>query len=392
MSAAPRPGSRPLVAMISKPVVPPWNDSAKNIVKDQARYAARYDYRLLTTRDTALASDRVTCCPIYPSGGTFAAGIWQNLRVMLHGLRPGGAALYHYFFAPNPKTALAGRLQTRLAGVPSVQTVCSRPASFAHSARLLFTDRVIVLSEDTRQGFVDAGIDPARIVHIRPGIAPIDPPTPAQRRERRHAFGFNDGPLVIFPGDYEFSTAARTVAAAAPNLLEACPGVTLVFACRIKRPASAAIQADIQRRLAPLGQRVRYINQVDDMPAFVGMADVVIMPAESLYAKMDVPLVLLEAMSQQVPVVLATSAPLSELLHFQPGLGVPPQNPRALTQAITDLLRQSEAAAQYGENGRRAVLTHFNDRAMAQQVEAVYDELLAARGHDPQSRNPKDAP
>ncbi len=365
------------VMMISKPIVPPWNDSAKNIVKNQVVNGSRYTYRIMTTPDAPQVSPNAIHDPIYPGGGRYSAGIRQNIRVLFHGLRPRGTVLYHYFFAPNKLSSSAGRVQRFTAGVKTIQTICSVPASFDDARKLLFTDLAIVLSRDTERRFLDAGVDRSRIRLIRPGIEPIPPPEPASRMATRRSFGIDKGPLVIFPGDYEFSLAAQTVASAAPIILQGNPEATIVFACRIKRAASEAIQRDIQREIEPLGDRVKFINEVEDMPAFVGCADVVMLPSENLFAKMDVPLVLLEAMSQRVPLVLADVPPLDEIIETGAGVGVPPTNPKALASAVTNLLFDDARRASLGESGERAVNDLFLARRMAEQVEDLYDEILS---------------
>ena len=364
------------VMMISKPIVPPWNDSAKNIVKNQVVYGSRYTYRIMTTPDAPPVSSNAIHDPIYPNGGRYSAGIRQNIKVLFHGLRPRGTALYHYFFAPNRLSSSAGRVQRFTAGVKTVQTICSVPTSFNGARKLLFTDLVIVLSRDTERRFLNAGVEKSRIRLIRPGIEPISPPEPTSRIATREAFGIDKGPLVIFPGDYEFSLAAQTVASAAPMIIRNNPDATIVFACRIKRAASEAIQRDIQRALEPLGDQVKFINEVEDMPAFVGSADVVMLPSESLFAKMDVPLVLLEAMSQRVPLVLANVPPLDEVLETGAGVGVPPTDPEALAYAVTELLSDDAKRESLGKSGEHAVINLFSAKKMAEQVEDLYDEIL----------------
>ncbi len=365
------------VMMISKPIIPPWNDSAKNIVKNQVVNGSRYTYRIMTTPDAPPVSPNAIHDPIYPNGGRYSAGIRQNIKVLFHGLRPRGTVLYHYFFAPNRLSSSAGRVQRFTARVKTVQTICSVPTSFDGASKLLFTDLAIVLSRDTERRFLNAGVERSRIRLIRPGIEPIPPPESASRITTRRSFGIDNGPLVIFPGDYEFSLAAQTVASAAPMILRGNPDATIVFACRIKRAASEAIQRDIRRELEPLGDRVKFIIEVEDMPAFVGCADVVLLPSESLFAKMDVPLVLLEAMSQRVPLVLADVPPLDEILETGAGVGVPPTDPEALAAAVTDLLSDGAKRARLGESGERAVNDLFSAQRMAEQVEDLYDEILS---------------
>jgi phosphatidylinositol alpha-1,6-mannosyltransferase len=365
--------------LISKPIVPPFDDSAKNIVVSQVVYGTRHHYRVLTAKGAPPPAPNVTLAPIYGDAGAYSPGLSQNLKVMLYGLRPRGADIYHYFFAPNTVTSIAGRMQRLVARVKSVQTVCSQPKSFDNIKKLLFADRVIVLSEQTRQLMTEAGIEPNRLAHIRPGIDFIAKKSDAEKRSLREKHGIStDGPMVLFPGDYEFSSAAKTVAKMVPLLSQSHPKAVVVFACRIKRAPSLLIRDEIRAEIESrgLGNKVVFLERVENMSAFVGAADVVIMPAESLYAKMDVPLVLLEAASQQVPLVLANVPPLSELLPFDMGLGVPPGDERALAEAVGQILDNTNDAKQMGEAGETAVRDVFSAQKAALAVERVYDEVM----------------
>ena len=368
------------VLLVSKPIVPPFDDSAKNIVVSQVTYGSRYQYRVLTPKGAPAPAPNVRTAPIYGGAGAYSPGLSQNLKVMLYGLMPRGADIYHYFFAPNKVSSAAGRLQRLVAGVKSVQTVCSQPKSFENIEKLLFADRVIVLSEVTRRLMTAAGISAERLVHIRPGIDFIARKSEAERKAIRAAHGVPaDGPMVLFPGDYEFSSAAQTVAGAIPLLAKSHPAAVTVFACRIKRAPSIAIRDAIRTELEGQGlaSKVVFLERVEHMPDFVGAADVAIMPAESLYAKMDVPLVLLEAASQQVPLVLADVPPLSELLPFELGLGVPPSDPSALAAAVGRILDNPREAEQMGAAGAAAVKDAFNAKQASLKVESVYDEVMS---------------
>ena len=369
--------TKPEVLMISKPIAPPWNDSAKNIVRDQVRNGARYTYRIMTTPDAAPIADTAVHEPIYRSGGRHTGGVRQNARVMLRGLWRGDVSIYHYFFAPNRLTSAAGRLQACIAGVRTVQTICSTPASYERAKRLLFTDRVVALSRDTADKLERAGVDRARIRMVRPGIVPITRADSEARAAVRTKYGIpNTGPAIFFPGDYEFSTAAQTVAFAAPALLGSFPEASVVFACRLKTGAAREIKERIRRELAAFAGRVVFVDVAPDMPHLIGAADVAVLPAESLYAKMDIPLVLLEAMSQRVPLIVADVPPLAELVGLGAAIGVPPGDPSALTSAASSVLLNPDRAAGLGEAGERAVNELFSSARMAREVEDIYDELL----------------
>jgi glycosyltransferase involved in cell wall biosynthesis len=376
------------VLMISKPLIPPWDDSAKNIVRSQVTRGEKYTYRVLTSKTmpdgigkdaAALFPDGVTAHPLYTVRGTYRPSFAQNLRVLTYGFLPRGASVYHYFFAPNPITSMAGRMLQTINRVKTVQTVCSRPASFDNISRLLFSDRVVVLSNETRNCMINAGVDEARIRMVRPCIEPIARPDREMVRRIRRDVGLpEDGPVVIFPGDYEFSSASDTVAGAVPLLKEKVKDITVVFACRLKTEASKAIRNRIRDEMqqAQCLPSVRFLESVPDMPSLLGSADAVIMPSESLYAKMDAPLVLLEAMSQEVPLVLADVPPLNELLEFGAGLGVPPGDSEALAAATRRLLETRTLREEIGEKGRQAVRDIFSAKTMTESIEMIYDEVL----------------
>ncbi|MBN2719126.1 MAG: glycosyltransferase family 4 protein [Deltaproteobacteria bacterium] len=364
------------VFIISKPIVPPWNDSGKNIAKELVTHGSRYRYRVLTTQDFAFPhmADNVGYERIYPSGGTYQAGIRQNLKVMWTGLRKKDARIYHYFFAPNRVSATAGRIQQTIARVKTVQTFSSRPADYSRIKDLIFTDKVIVLSEHTRQCLLDAGVDATRMVHIPPGITPPAPLSDMERGELERKYALGHKRMILFPGDFEFSDAAQQVAAAAPHILAASEDAVVVFACRAKTERSEAHRSRIKKELATFGDRVRFYDEINDMSRFVGLATQVILPQNDLYAKMDIPLVLLEAMAHRVPLIVADAGPLRELIAGDAALGS--TDATQLAEAAVRLLNTPEVGAELGNGGRRLVDTRYNSLSMAKAIETLYDELL----------------
>ena len=278
----------PTVLMISKPVVPPWNDSGKNLVKDLVTHGRRFNYRVLTTQGFALKIDRVHCEPLYGDAGAYSPSLRANARVLARLLRYEGEQVRHFFFAPNPITSHAARFTQFVRRVPTVQTISSAARAGDAIAPLLFGDRVVVLSEWSRRRVIAAGVDARRVVHIAPCIeVPAQPDGAARERARAHHR--LDGEVVLYAGDYQFSRAARTLAAAIPRIAAARPEARFVFACRIKQPASRDEEAAIRAELTSAGvaERVRFLNEVPDILDLVAAADVVTLPAESTYAKMD---------------------------------------------------------------------------------------------------------
>ena len=367
------------VLTISKPVVPPWNDSSKNLVRDLVLGTNQVDFVVLTDGSFCFESPHVTERPVYGGAGRFAPGLRQNAKVVGQVLSRSVGQIQHYFFAPNPRTSSIIRGLRRLRRSPAVHTICSVPRSFERIEKALFAEVHVALSRFTQERLGEAGIRDVRF--IPPAIPPLRPRlSDHERSAARAQFDLSaHGPVVLFPGDYSFSRAAHTVAAAARALCESSHDITWVFACRLKDRDSAEIEADLREELHALEDhgRVLFLNHVEKIHDLLAASDLVILPAESTYAKMDLPLVLLEALAIGRPVIVADRPPLNELLRGGAGLAVPPTDPTALAGAIEGLLDQPSRIRELADLGIAWVNDRFDRKTVAAQYVSLYRELGA---------------
>jgi glycosyltransferase involved in cell wall biosynthesis len=281
--------------------------------------------------------------------------------------------LWHFVFAPNAASSSAARLairSRRSRGWPGkvVQTVASRPKAF-DAMGVFFGDRIVALSEWTRGRLLRAGIDDSIVRVIPPCVAEPRPQTSA--REIRTRLEVGDGPLIVYPGDLHVSSGAATVAMAASEVLRAVPGARFVFACRKKGADTEPYEAGLRVALRGLETYVRVLGDVPDMHALLAAADIIAFPVDDLYGKVDLPIVLLEAMALRKPLVLAQGGPLEEL----PGKLVPPRDHSALADALIELCRDETMRRELGELGRARWEQRHTPEVVAAQHDALYVEL-----------------
>ncbi|NOY94452.1 MAG: glycosyltransferase family 4 protein [Deltaproteobacteria bacterium] len=362
------------VLFVSKPVVPPWHDSSKNLVKDLACAMTRHTPLVMGRRGLSSALDLVEALPVYRRAGGFAPGLVDQLAVFQCLLSSRRGALWHFFFAPNPKSSMAGRLAARVRGRKSVHTVCSAPREDADLSRVLFADLTVVLSRATEVRLLESGVDPGRLRRIPPAIVPLTPPGDSQILRLRTQLGLPEGPLYVFPGDLEFGVGGQL----AVECLAALPDAHLVMACRAKTAAAASAEAQLRLRAQSLGleSRITWVGETPRIHDYLACADVVTLVSETLYAKMDYPLVLLEAMSLSRPVLVASGTPAAELARPGGCAAVAPERD-AMLESLGELLGDAGARDQAGRAAREYVLEQHAPAAMAAAYEALYDELLA---------------
>jgi glycosyltransferase involved in cell wall biosynthesis len=366
------------VLLVSKPVAPPWNDSGKNLVRDLAGALTRHTPTVLTRpgADPGLPHARLETPYALDSSG-FSPALVDNARVALRLLAGSRHDLWHFFFAPNPRSSQVGRMAARVRRVPTVHTVASAPRRDVDLRRVLFADVSVVLSRHTEARFLAEGIAPERLARIAPAIAPLAPHTEAQRRATRHAHGWPaDAPVVIYPGDLEVGGGAERVVDAVAALPRR--DVWLVLACRAKTPAARDAELHVRERVraAGLETRTRWAGETRAIHALLAAADLVALPSTDLYAKMDHPLVLLEAMSLARPVVVARETPAEELADDDAAIAVEPEA-EPLVAAFARLLDDAALRVSLGQRAARAVAARHAPGPMAAAYEALYDALLA---------------
>lgn len=127
-----------------------------------------------------------------------------------------------------------------------------------------------------------------------------------------------------------------------------------------------------------LGERVRFLGEVEDAAPYFRAADVFALPSVARSEAFGI--VQLEAMAAGVPVVntrLASGVPFVSPDGVT-GLTVAPGDPPALAAALNTLLGDAALRARLGEAGRRRVRTDFTADLMAERTMRLYDEVLAA--------------
>jgi glycosyltransferase involved in cell wall biosynthesis len=188
-------------------------------------------------------------------------------------------------------------------------------------------------------------------VLYNPIALPSDPVKPVQEQPPFHLV--LPGRLVPEKGHADLIAALKMVSI--PAQITFCGG--------------GPLQAD----LAETETDIRITGSVDhaQMMYEIGRADLVVVPSRFE----GFGLTALEAMSLSRPVIASTAGGLPEVLG-EAGVLVPPRDPKALADAITDLLLSSEKRQNLGQLARQRAETQFSAAAIATQLLGHYQLSL----------------
>ena len=369
------------ILFVTKPLSPPWDDSGKLLPYLIANRLDDVKVTVMTPRGKPLIGQGVVSEEIYRRSSSFSVPVLEKLKLMGRLLLRPTPPIVHFFFSPNGPTTAAARLFRRLKpGVKVIQTVMSLPARSDEMANALFGDVVVTWSRtaaDLAMRAVEGRANAARIVHIPPGIEPLTPMDEVGKRKARREMGLDpDRPVILYAGDLEFSSAAEVTAAAVSRVVERIPAL-FVFACRRKTNESLAAERILRESLeGPEGKHVRIMDRVASFKDLLRCADVQVLPAETTYAKTDIPLVLLEGLSAGVPAVVAEDTPMQELVDAGAAVGIPPLEVDALARALIGILEGKGRARALGIAGRQYVLDRHTADSMARAHGQLYNEVL----------------
>ena len=280
-----------------------------------------------------------------------------------------------------PRADFAGAI-VNLIG-PSVPWVCSVHSIYSTRwsgrwtlplCRLVWrrADAVIAISHAVKDWLVQGMLLPTeRVTVIHYGIEPSRFAQPNSYHDGNSVL--TSGTVVGSAGRLEPSKGYDCLIRAMPAILQEIPTASLLIAGNDPHGYGRTLQALIGE--LRLDAHVQLVGFQDDVPLFLNSVGVFAFASRVEGFGQ----VIVEAMAAAKPVVASRIAPITEIvLDDQTGLLAEPGNPQSFADAITWLLRHSEAARDMGKLGQTRVQNYFSAERMAAETLLLYQKLARA--------------
>lgn len=114
-----------------------------------------------------------------------------------------------------------------------------------------------------------------------------------------------------------------------------------------------------------------------DMPKIIASMDATVVPLKKLdLFKGALPSKMFEALSSELPIVLAVEGEAEELINnAKAGIVVEPENEKAIAGAVLKLYEDKSLREELGRNGRAYVMEHFSREAITRRLEKILLDL-----------------
>jgi len=326
----------------------------------------------------SLSSDVSLKWHAYPLVALFS--VFASLRLWTKVRCKKADVIYAQWLLPG---GFIGALVSRLTSVPLVISVHGSDVFVAERHRvthqavrlaLLSSCHLIACSGDLARRVVSLGMPSDRVSVIPYGVdleryKPDQGPT----QTLRTALHIPDGQHVIMAmGRLVYKKGFSYLIEAMPGVLARCPNSVLLIA------GQGDLGADLELLAESLGirQQVIFAGHVpwDQTPAYLALADVVVLPSILDQAgNVDgLPNVLLESMATGCAIVASNVAGVPDVItDGQNGLLVPEKGIDALTEAICKLLTDLSLRQRLGDAARATTLDYLSWTHIAQRVTAI---------------------
>ena len=232
-------------------------------------------------------------------------------------------------------------------------------------------DKIIVVSNATRNYVLSLGADPEKTVVLHNGVdLNRFKPLPEVKSEMRKKLGIaGDADVVLTVRRLVYKNGIDTLLESAEIAVKKNP--KLVFVVVGKGPDFG----EVKERIAQLGiqRNFRLTGFVsdEDLPFYYNVADLFALPSKS---GEGLPLVALEAMACGLPVVATNVGGTPEVLSADYGKLVPPNSPVSLAEAVLEFSRKDLATLK--KKLRTMVEQKYSWDQNVTKLSKIYEELI----------------
>lgn len=370
------------ILLVTRPIAPPWDEASKNFAYNLAKNisAENLELHLMTSNVLDDIPKKIIQENIYTHSQndfTFSQKI-KSLFFQLKNRRD--FDILHYFFTPTKLNSFIIKNFIKNSSSKSIQTIATlREDLFTDEEikKIIFADHIITYSDYAKNKLKALGFK--KVERIYPGID-LEKYKLKQKNEtlmKNFSFSLSDF-IIHFSGEYVRLGAMDDVIDAFIEVCKKIPNAKLLLAVRVKNEKDALKKNEIIKKLKAenILEKVAFFdNGKYPMEDIYNLADISLFPVRNMHGKFDIPLVVIEAMACQKPVIISDIPILQEFSNKNNSIQIKSGDVKELFISILELYNNKELSELLKISSRKYVEENFNINSVAKKYQAIYQKI-----------------
>ncbi len=371
------------ILLVTRPIAPPWDEASKNFAYSLAKGLQSnhdFEFHLMTKGFVSQLPTEIIQEQIYThSQNDFDFS--QKMRLFWFLLWNAHAFdIIHLLFTPTKLNTFFIKIILTFFKAKTIQTVATlREDMFSPEEikNLMFADLIITYSDYAKNKLRSLGVE--NVERIYPGIDLEIYQAKEKNQDLLDKYNFSTNDFIInFAGEYTRLGAMDDMIEAFVKVSAKIPNAKLSLAVRVKNEKDAQKKKEVVEKL----QKNNLLEKVsfhDDgkfnMTDIYNLADISVFPVQNMYGKFDVPLVVIEAMACEKPVIISNIPILQEFSNENNSVQVEAGNQAQLVNAILALFNNPEKRKNLSTSAHAYVQQNFDIKNVSDQYARAYRDI-----------------
>ena len=280
--------------------------------------------------------------------------------------------MFHFVYTPEYYSSLINKILIRFKSKKSIQTIPTRIKRPSSIKKLIFANKVVTISNFTKNLLLKNGIK--NVVKINTGIDTNYFKPFKKNQSLLKKFNLFGKTVILIPIDLEKKKGSRKVL----NIIKSTnnlKNVMFIFSY-ISNKKRNLEEKFLKNSLlkSELLKKVLFIKDPKDIKNLINISDIIIYPVIDTYGKHETPMVLIEAMSMEKPIIISDVPPLNEIIKGNEGIKT--KNYLDMKNSLLKLVKDKTLRRKIGKLARKRVVNNFNIVKTVKEYNKLYKQML----------------
>ncbi len=360
--------------MVTRPIGEPWNEGGKNLAYNLARNIKNNEINLLAKSNFNVKIRNIHLEKIFSSSNERKINFFDKIRLLIRLVSSDNLEVYHFVFTPELYSSLLAKFILKSKNKKSIQTIPTLIRNKKFIKSLIFANKIVVLSDYTKNFLIDRSFN--NIIKINPGIDTNLFKPRKKNLELINKLKIKDRFVVLIPGELEAKRGTRFMIKSIINLQNS-KGLFFIFSYRkSENNDHLGERKFITSALKKYKiENFTFLENFSNIRELINVSDIMVYPTLDMNEKQEIPMILLEALAMQKPIIITDMPPLNEILKSNCGIKVEKNDYNQLSEAILYFKDNKKMRLNMGKIGRKMVLEQFNIIRIAKEYDELYLQL-----------------